>query len=744
MKNKLILILISLFFIAFKSNAEIIKKIDIIGNKIISDESIISIINFKNNKNYSNEDINNFQKTLFKTDFFQSIKINLENNFLKITVKENPIVNFLYIDGVKNKQRRKDIESNLSLQQNKIFSENLLKKDINLIKENFKNSGYYNVTVEPNISKISNGSLNIILKINRNDLLKINKVSFIGNNSFSHSTLSDVISSSVSGWWKFLTTSSNVIENRLEFDVSLLKKFYLNNGYYDVQINSADIEIINSGQANIVFSLQEGTKYLFSEYKIVDNNNFFDEQNTINLKKIIDNKLKDHFSLSKLDFIRDEISFYFTQKKFEFINLIIEPNKNKNKIDVNFIFESAPRTYVNSVNIRGNSITEEQVIRREITYASGDPLSLLKIQKSEDNLKNLGIFESIKTEYNKITAELVDVNIRVEEKPTGTIAAGLGVGTAGSNINTSLQEKNLFGKGININSDISIGTEKISGYVNTTIPDFNNNNNALITSLFARSTDFENAGYENSLFGGSLSIKYDFYEDIFVQPGFGIEHDTIDTSDTASELYKKREGNYLSLRSFYDIYSDKRNRRFNPTNGYKFGFGQSLVLPGSDIMSLENFVYGTYYKPLTKDYIFNFKSGINSINSFSNDDVKLSDRLFLNDSKLRGFESFGIGPKDGKDHIGGNYSFYSSISSTFPNFLPKKWNANSVLFLDTANVWGVDYNDSLDSNKIRSSAGVSLNWISPIGPLSFTLSEPLTYDDGDKKEQFNFKIGSTF
>ena len=225
----------------------------------------------------------------------------------------------------------------------------------------------------------------------------------------------------------------------------------------------------------------------------------------------------------------------------------------------------------------------------------------------------------------------------------------------------------------------------------------------------------------------------------------GLEYDKIDVGNSASSLYKNREGNYSTLSSFYTVYSDKRNSSFMPTDGYRISFGQKLGIPGSDIPFIENDVTGNYYQTLSKEYVLSLKSGLSSINGISNGkDVKLSDRKFLNTKKLRGFENYGIGPKDGNDHIGGNYSAYASISSTFPNPLPDKWNAKSIIFLDTGNVWGVDFDESLDSNKIRSSVGISLNWISPLGPINFTLAETLSKSNGDLEEKFNFEIGTAF
>jgi len=289
-----------------------------------------------------------------------------------------------------------------------------------------------------------------------------------------------------------------------------------------------------------------------------------------------------------------------------------------------------------------------------------------------------------------------------------------------------------------------LGTEKISGIVSFNFPDYKFTGNQIGYDIYVESTDFDNAGYESTVAGNSASIKYDLFEDVSLKTGLGIERDKITTNSSASALYKSRKGNYMTYKGFYVLENDQRDRKFQTTNGHKVGFGQTIAVPGSDIPYLGNDVFGSYYKSLNKDYIVNLKAGASSINAFNNKDVKLSDRKFLSSKNLRGFESYGVGPKDGKDHIGGNYSAYTSIASTFPNPFPEKWNANSIMFLDAGNVWGVDYDSSKDSDKIRSSAGIALDWISPLGPLSFTFAETISSAKGDKEESFSFKIGSSF
>jgi outer membrane protein insertion porin family len=737
-------IVFTLFF-SLSVYADIINQINILGNNRISDSTIIDIIEFKKSKNYSNSDLNNFQKKLFETNFFSKVNLNLKNDALQISVIENPLIEFFIINGVKNKTREDLIYEKVSLGQNKIFSQSLLNKDIEIIKNIYNDSGYFNADIVPEITKLSNGNLNVVLKISREGKYKIRRIFFIGDKYFKPSTLLDVVSSSEHGWWKFLSSSSTANMNRIEFDKQLLKNFYLNQGFYDVQILSSDISLEEKNIASITYSINSGQKYKFSKFELIDKENNLNNQDFDYVNKLIANELDGEFSNEKINNLNRKIFTYLNLRKNEFIRFSVIPNKLENNlIATKIIIEKTSRNFVNQINVKGNSITEEEVIRRELAFSEGDAFSVYKLDKSEDALKASGIFKEVKTNVKYINNEIVDIDIEVEEQPTGSISAGVGVGSTGASVSTGISEKNLFGKGININSDINLGTESIKGNITTTIPDFKNTENDLIYNLYAISTDFENAGYESTVVGNSVSIRYDLFEDISLQPGIGIDRDSVNTNSTASSLYQSREGDYLTFLTSYNLVADKRDRRFQTTKGYRVNLGQKLALPGSDIPYIENNISGSYYFPVNEDYILSLKSGFTSINGFNDKDVKLSDRKFLSSRKLRGFENYGVGPKDGKDHIGGNYSAYSSISSTIPNPLPEKWNANSILFLDAGNVWGVDYDSTKDSDKIRSSTGLGLDWISPIGPLSFVFAQTLSSSEGDLEESFSFQIGSSF
>jgi outer membrane protein insertion porin family len=265
-------------------------------------------------------------------------------------------------------------------------------------------------------------------------------------------------------------------------------------------------------------------------------------------------------------------------------------------------------------------------------------------------------------------------------------------------------------------------------------------------SIFSVVDNFDNAGYENKKIGTRFATSYEIYEDIFFSPNFKAQYDKVEVSGTASSLYKSRAGNFKTTSLGYNFLFDQRDSKFNPTSGSLFYFDQNIATFISDIPTLQTGFGTTLYKELFNDkFIGSAKARLANVTAFDDKDVKLSDRIFTSTSDLRGFESRGVGPVDNKDHVGGNNMATLSLKSTFPNPIPENFRANSFLFLDVGNVWGVDYSNSIsDSSKIRSSTGIALDIVSPIGPLSFSYSIPLSKASTDKVQNFTFNIGSSF
>lgn len=734
------LFLFYFFLLPASAFSEVLNSIKLKGNFRIKESTILEKIGFTK-KNYSEIDLNNIQKKIYDTGFFKSVKLTVKNNILIIDVKENPIVNFFLIEGEKKEKFLEVLYENIHLATNKIFSESLLISDIEKIKSIYRSDGYYNIEVDPKISLLKNNEVNLIINIKKNNQSKINRIYFIGEKVFSSRDLLSQISSSESGWYK-LSSNSILNEERINYDKFLLRKFYLNEGYYDVQITSANISFNSDNTANITFSINSGLNYKIDNIKLIEKTKFLNNNDLINLNAIISKNFKDkNYSLDKITKTKDNIYEYLSSSNYENSEVIINETKSKEKqkINVNIELVNNNAEIVNNISVKGNSLTNEDVIRSNILFSEGDSFSKRKKEKSIDKLKDTGIFKNVSIQEVKNQNNTVDLNINVTEQPTGSIYGGISAGTMSSSINFGVTENNFLGKGKNLRSSVSLGTEKINYDITYADPDYNFTGNLLKVRGFVLNTDYKNSGYKSTNVGNEISTTYYPYEKLNITLGLGADYD-----DVSSATRERLNGNYVTYKLFYGLTADSRNRKLNTTEGSKTGFIQSLAVPGSDIQYLKNSIFNSSYYSLSKDYVLNFQAGASSINSINNKDIKLSDRLFVPARNLRGFESRSVGPLEKGDHIGGNYSFYTNLSSTFPNPLPDNYNAKTLIFLDAGNVWGVDYDSSLDSNKIRSSYGVGLDWFSPLGPISITYANALSKDTNDKEENFSFQIGSTF
>ena len=256
--------------------------------------------------------------------------------------------------------------------------------------------------------------------------------------------------------------------------------------------------------------------------------------------------------------------------------------------------------------------------------------------------------------------------------------------------------------------------------------------------------DKPDQGYKNTLIELGINTGFEQYKDIFTNLGLSASYDDLRTFDTASSALKKQSGSFSEIAGKYGIKYDQRDRTFMPTKGFITSFDQSIPFY-ADRNYLFNKFTTSAYKKFSENVIGAGKIYLATINGLNDDDVRLSKRTKLSNRRLRGFEKNKIGPVDGKDHIGGNYATALNFEANLPNLLPESSNTDISLFLDFGNVWGVDYDDSIDeSNKLRSTTGIAASWISPLGPMTFTLSQNLSKADTDVTESFNFNLGTTF
>jgi len=737
---------IIVFFLILTSNlfAEI-KKVDIVGNKRVNSATIESLVD-KKIINIDSIYINNVTKKIYDTDFFADVKVSFNQDILTITVVENPIVNFFYINGVKDSDLDQ-VNKIITLKENNIFSSSKLKKDIEATREFLNASGFYQATIVPEVIKIDNNQINLIINIDKKEISKIKNIYFIGNKYFSSGQLLEVVSSSEDGWWKFFSSSA-LSEQRIEYDKQLLKDFYKNKGFFDVQIESAFASVDKNNNFSLTFSINSGKKYKFGDFDIKKVGISYEEKD-INEIKIISSKLLENqiYSTEIINKLNKQVTNYLEEKKYNNFEINIQELKKEDTINIAFQISDGQKVLINKININGNSITEEKVIRDNMLLAEGDYLNSTKAKKSVDNIKAKQIFSKVEYKIeNSEKKDFKDFNLFVKEQPTGNISAGIGYGTNGGIFEAGINERNFLGQGINLNFTGRLSTEKISGVFAYNDPNFRNTSKELAMSLYSEKDDYTNAGYENKRVGTNFSTKYEIYEDIFFRPNIGIQYDSLGVTGTVSNLLRSREGDTVSSSVGYVFSIDKRDSKFNPTSGTIFYFSQDIDTFISDIQAVKTNIGATVYKELINDkFIGSAKARLANSTAINNKDIKISDRLYSSPSDLRGFEPRGVGPVDTNDHVGGNNLATLSLKSTFPNPIPESLRSTTYLFLDIGNVWGVDYTDTIsNSSKIRSTTGIALDLMSPIGPLSFTYSIPISKASTDKEQNFLFNIGSSF
>jgi outer membrane protein insertion porin family len=738
---------IIIFFIILTniSFAEI-KKINIVGNARVSSATIESLVD-KKTSNIDSIYINNLTKKIYDTDFFSDVKISFNQDVLTINVTENPIVNFFYINGIKDSDLDQ-ANKIITLKENSIFSSSKLKKDIEATREFLNESGYYQASIVPEVIKIDNNQINLIINIDKKEISKIKNIYFIGNKYFSNSQLMDVITSSEDGWWKFFSTSA-LSEQRIEYDKQLLKEFYKSKSFYDAQIESAFASVDKNNKFTLTYSINSGAKYKFGDYDLKVSGLVLKEEDVKEIKSIFSKLLKNEsYSPQTINKINKQITEFLENRRYGNFEINIQDIKAADdKINLIVQLNEGQKSLVNKINIRGNTITEEKVIRDNLIISEGDQLNSSKVKKSIDNVKSKQLFSKVDYKIEDSDKKnFKDLNLFVKEQSTGSISAGLGYGTNGGLFEASVNERNFLGQGINLNFTGRLSSDVVRGELSYLDPNYINSNKELAASIFSEVDDYKNSGYQNKRAGTRFATKYEVYEDIFFRPNLGVQFDKLEVTGDASSLLRSRQGDFITTSFGYNFLYDQRDSKFNPTSGSIIYFDQNIATFFSDIPTIQTGVGVTLYKELFSDkFIGSAKGRLANVTAFNDKDVKLSDRIFASSFDLRGFEQRGVGPVDSGDHIGGNNLATLSLKSTFPNPIPENLRATSFLFLDMGNVWGTDYSSSIsDSSKLRTSTGIALDLMSPIGPLSFTYSIPLSKASTDKEQNFLFNIGSSF
>ena len=733
------------FFLTFSSHSKNYENIIIKGNERISNKTILVFSEISDDKFLDENSIDDILKKLYKSGFFKDVSVKIENKNLTINVLENPIIQSVYINGISRKKTEESLYEILSLKSRSSYNSVLIKKDENDILKYLKDQGFFFSTITSSYQDLGDNKIDLYYEIELGNKAKISKISFVGDKRFKDGTLKSIILSEEYRFWKFISGKKYLNENLINYDKRLLYNFYKNKGYYNVEIESSFASYLGNDEFEVLYNVSSGEKFYFNEFNLnlpID----YELDNFNQLNKIFNDLKGEKYSLNSIDKILKEIDKIVLNEQFEFLKSSVKEVINNNFINLTFDIGESEKFYVEKINILGNNITREEVIRNNLLVDEGDAFNELLQTRTVNNLKALNFF-------SKVDSEIIDaadqnkkiINIIVEEKPTGQIMAGAGVGTSGGTVAFGVSENNYLGRGIEFSSDVTISAESLKGLISINNPNYKGSNRSLNTSIESTVNDrLKDFGYKSNKTGFSVGSGFELYDNLYWNTGFSSYLEKLETDSSASASMKKQEGSYFDIFFNQTFNYDKRNQKFKPSDGYVSRFTQNFPLISESYTLTNAYDYKIYNQWLDEN-VFSFGLFVKATNSLSGKDVKLSDRLFLPSSKLRGFESGKVGPKDGVDYIGGNYAASINLATTLPQIMPNLQNMNFSVFFDAANIWGIDYNSSLsDGSKIRSSVGVAVDFFTPIGPLNFSLTEAITKSNNDITESFRFNIGTTF
>jgi outer membrane protein insertion porin family len=653
------------------------------------------------------------------------------------------------------------LQNEISLKKRETFSKVKLQSDLNRINEIYLKSGRFLSKIDPKIIQKDQNRIELIFDITEGPKANINQIYFIGNKEFSDKILADEISTKESRWWKFLSSSDVYDSDRIEFDREKLRRFYTARGHADFSTISAIAQITPQKDSFFVtFLLEEGIKYNIGEVSIVNNVEKFDssvlEGEILAKKGKLYNSELIQKTIDKMVEVMSEQSYAFAH---------IEPRLTRNRedkiIDVDFVIQETPKIYINHIDVSGNTRTMDEVIRRELRVREGDPYNVTKINRSKQRLENLGFFEKVDFQTNRVgEGDKVNVVIVVKEKKTGEVNLGVGYSTVNRlTTNAGIRERNLFGTGQDLGFNIQKSFASLSADVSYTKPYFMGRSIAVGFDVFKYELEKRNSlAYDQNSQGITLRAGYAVTEFLGHQLRYSYsQQDISNVADGASFSIRSLQGKFTTSSLGQTFTYDKRDNRINPRDGYYISLSQEYSGAGGDVKNLKHEGSAGWYIPTISDeYVVKFLARGGMVDGLGQD-VRSNNGFFLGGNNFRGFQYAGLGPRTqdsagsarNGDVIGGNMYYVGTAEFMFPLGLPKELGINGILFSDTGTVKGVDsfsrsQTNILDTGSLRSSYGLSVAWNSPMGPIRLDFSKVAKKEEFDQTQNFRFSFGTSF
>ena len=745
--------------------AGVIQAINVVGNRRIEAGTIRSYMLVRPGDPFDPDRLDRSVKTLFSTGLFQDVQLSRQGDVLIVSVAENPLVNKVAFEG--NKKVSDDqIKPEIQTRPRAVYTPGMVESDRQKILDLYAKKGNFDATVEPRIIRQDQNRVDVVFQITDGPSALISKIAIVGNHAFSESRLIEAISSRESRWWRFLSSSDQYDPERLNYDKELLRRFYLKNGYADIQVLDASAELSPDHKGFfLTFAVKEGERYklgtttLTSQIKGVT---------PADLANVIDLREGDWYDGDAIGRAADAIEDFIHNKGYAFVEVKPRIKKNVDKHTVDILFEvgEGPRVFIERIDITGNTRTKDKVIRREFRLAEGDAFNAELIRKTRTRLNDLGYFGGVEiTTAPGSAPDKAIITTRVAEKATGELSFGGGYSTdAGALLDIGLAERNMVGTGIDASINGVLAQRRSSVNLSVTDPYFLDRNLVAGFDLFLIQTNYLGTEpYDEKRFGGDLRIGYDFNEHLRQVWSYTIvDRDVFDVVSGSSPLITNQAGWTLLSQISQVITLDYRDSRTYPHSGWAVNVGTDYAGLGGSVDFVRANIDTAYYIPL--DRMFNddqwgikLSAGAGYMVELPGGKDLIIDRFFLGGDNLRGFETGGAGPHDANtgDPLGGRFIWTESQELRFPlPAVPRDIGLTGRAFIDVGALSQASFPGGSCPNcgpisisasaAPRIGAGVGISWKTQFGLINIDLAPFVIKQPHDQTQIFRFGFGTRF
>lgn len=747
----------------------VVQRIIVAGNERIEQSTILSYLPIGVGDTVDPARIDLALKALFRTDLFSDVKVGLADGDLTIQVVENPIINRVVFEGNSGLKEDK-LRDEITVRPRGIFTKAKVQADVQRIIELYRRSGRISAAVTPKIVELPQKRVDLIFEINEGQKSGVLGVNFLGNVEFSDNDLRDVVVTEESAWYRFFSNNANYDPDRLEYDKEQLRKHYRNRGFYDFRVISAVAELspARNGFA-VTYTLEEGPRYRFGKISVETELKKLD---TAVLTQLVPIRAGDLYEDERIESATDALTFAAGAAGFAAVDVRPRYVADPATRTVNVVFQvnEGPRVYVNRIDIVGNTQTLDHVIRRELNLVEGDAYNRALVDRSENNLKGLGFFKEVSIEETPTAnADRTDLLVKVEEQPTGELTFSAGYSSVDKlMIDLGFTQRNFRGRGQDARARVSWGSYRKQLDFSFTEPRFLDRNLRAGADLYYFVYDLSKySSYNTTSLGSNLRIGFPLTADSFMTMRYVLREDDVQVPNIfcdpsqrkVSQTLCDQRGRYTTSLLGYQVTLDRRNDPVRPTRGFFVSLAQDLAGLGGDVQYLRSELEGGWYYDFNKDFVLSLSGSSGYISGWGDDVIRINDRFYKGGNSFRGFRVAGIGPRDisfgRSDALGGEAFAIGSAELTVPTFIPQQYGIRASIFTDVGTLGILDdkiktgsdgkpITGIYDDLSLRASAGLSVFWRSPMGPIRFDFSQILQREDYDRVETFRFSQTTKF